>query len=143
MDTCWNLDYRDEIIRFLEPAIGPINSEYLTNEDGCVSMELLRGEPNLVSFADRGRIARYDFNLYVRTNGRDTASRKKAIDTLMTAARACVVATPFESGYIEMCEFPYLFNRNMSGNEEYKAGFSLFLRMQPEESLLLGTEETV
>lgn len=143
MDTCWNLDYRDAILRVLEPAVGPINTEYLTNEDGCISMELLRGEPNLVSFVDRGRIARYDFNLYVRTNGRDTASRKKAIDTLMAAARACVLATPVETGYIEMCEFPYLFNRNMSGNEEYKAGFSLFLRMQPEEALLLGTEESV
>lgn len=140
MDSCWNLDYRDKIIRFLEPAVGPVQTEFLTNDEGCISIEMLRGEPNLISFVDRGRIARYDFNLYVRANGHDTFSRKRAMDTLMIAATKCVKERPFENAYIELTEFPHLFNRNMSGNEEYQAGFSLFFLMQPSE-LSLKEEE--
>ena len=134
MDSCWNRDYRDAIIRFLEPVTGPIQTEYLTNEDGCVALEELKGNPNYLTFIDRERVAKYDFNLYVRTNGRDTQSRKKAIDTLMAAAKKCIVECPFENAYIEICEFPHLFNRNMSGNEEYKAGFTMFFRMQPDSN---------
>ena len=126
MDTCWNRDYRDIVIRFLSPITGDISTEYLSNTDGSVSIEELRGEPNFISFMDGSRISRYDFNLYVRTNGRDTASRKKAMDTLMAAANKCVEEIPFEGAYVELTEFPFLFNRNMSGNEEYKAGFSMF-----------------
>lgn len=133
MDTCWNLDYRDKIIRFLEPAVGPINSEYLTNDEGCIAIEMLQGDPNAICFVDRGRLARYDFNLYVRANGRDTFSRKRAMDTLMIAAKKCVKEAPFEGAHIELVEFPHLFNRNMSGNEEYQAGFSLFFIMQPSD----------
>lgn len=133
MDSCWNRDYRDAVIRFLEPVTGPIATEYLSNEDGSVAMEELRGNPNYLSFVNRGRIARYDFNLYVRTNGRDTAARKKAIETLMAAARKCIVDVPFEGAYMEISEFPYLFNRNMSGNEEYKAEFSMFFPMKPDD----------
>ena len=140
MDSCWNRDYRDEIIRFLEPAVGPVNTEYLTNDEGCVAIESLQGEPNAVSFIDRSRIARYDFNLYVRANGRDTQSRKKAMDTLMTAAKKCVGESPFEGAYIEIVEFPHLFNRNMSGNEEYQAGFSMFFTMSPSDIPLNDTE---
>ena len=76
MDNCWNRDYRDRIIRFFEPVTGPIVTEYLHNADGSVGLELLRGRADYVTFVDRGRIAKYEFNLYVRTNGRDTASRK-------------------------------------------------------------------
>ncbi len=128
MDSYWNRDYRDIIIRFLSPVTGTITTEYLSNTDGSVAIEELRGEPNLVSFVDGSRISRYDFNLYVRTNGRDTASRKKAIDTLLAAANKCASERPFEGAYIEITGFPYLFNRNMSGNEEYRAEFSLFFQ---------------
>ncbi len=141
MDSCWNRDYRDTVIRFLEPVTGPIATEYLSNTDGSVALEELRGNPNYITFVDRGRIARYDFNLYVRTNGRDTASRKKAIDTLMAAAKKCVMEEPFPGAYIEITEFPYLFNRNMSGNEEYKSEFSMFFRMQPDSIPLRESEE--
>ncbi|MBP3300638.1 MAG: hypothetical protein J6M34_03950 [Clostridia bacterium] len=133
MDSYWNRDYRAEIIRFLEPVTGPIETEYLRNGDGSVAMEELRGDPNQVVFVDGGRIARYDFNLYVRTNGRDTASRKKAMDTLMAAARKCATQSPFPNAYVVMAEFPSLFNRNMSGNEEYRAKFSMYFRMKPTE----------
>ncbi|MBQ4322423.1 MAG: hypothetical protein IJC19_00635 [Clostridia bacterium] len=133
MDSCWNRDYRNEIIRFLEPAVGKIQSEYLTNDEGCIAIEMLQGNPNVVSFIDRSRIARCDFNLYTRANGRDTQSRKSAMDLLMTAAKKCVMEAPFEGAYIELCEFPHLFNRNMSGNEEYQAGFSLFFTMRPDD----------
>ena len=128
MDTCWNRDYQKIVIDFLSPVTGPIATEYLSNADGSVAMEELRGEPNLVCFIDGSRLSRYDFNLYVRTNGRDTAARKKAMNTLMDAANQCASVRPFEGAYIEMTEFPYLFNRNMSGNEEYKAQFSMFFR---------------
>lgn len=126
MGSCWNRDYRDIVIRFLSPVTGKIATEYLSNANGSVAIEELRGEPNLISFVDGSRISRYDFNLSVRTVGRDTASRKKAMDTLMAAANRCAEARPFEGAYVEMTEFPFLFNRNMSGNEEYKAGFSMF-----------------
>jgi hypothetical protein len=128
VDNCWNRDYRAEVLRFFEPVTGPIATEYLSNQDGSVAMEQLRGNPNYICFVDGSRLSRYDFNLYVRTNGRDTASRKKAMDTLMAVANHCASAHPFEGAYVEMTEFPYLFNRNMSGNEEYKAEFSLFFR---------------
>ena len=141
MDSCWNLDYRDKIIRFLEPVVGPVNSEFLTNDEGCVALELLRGNPNLVTFVDRGRIAQYDFNLYIRANGRDTFSRKRAVDLLMAAAKKCIKESPFEGAYIELTDFPHLFNRNMSGNEEYQAGFSLIFPMTPSDTPL-NTEET-
>ncbi len=126
MDNYWNRDYRDIIIRFLSPVTGTIATEYLSNTDESVALEELRGDPNFISFVDGSRISRYDFNLFVRTNGRDTASRKKAVDTLMAAAKRCAEMRPFEGAYVEMTEFPFLFNRNMSGNEEYKAGFSMF-----------------
>lgn len=129
MANCWNRDCRQTVIDFLSPVTGPIATEYLSNQDGSVSLEELRGEPNLIPFVDGGRIARYDFNLCVRTHGRDTAARKKAIDTLMAAAGRCAEIRPFMGGYIEMTGFPFLFNRNMSGNEEYKAGFSMFFRV--------------
>ena len=132
MDNCWNRDYRDRIIRFFEPVTGPIVTEYLHNADGSVGLELLRGRADYVTFVDRGRIAKYEFNLYVRTNGRDTASRKKAIDTLMAAANRCLTAIPFENAYIEITGFPYLFNRNMSGNEEYRAEFALIFRVDAD-----------
>jgi len=141
VDTCWNRDYRALVISFLSPVTGPIQTEYLTNDDGCVAMEELKGDPNYVSFLDRGKIARYDFNLYVRTHGRDTASRKKAVDTLMNAAKKCLRQEPFEGACIEMTEFPHLFNRNMSGNEEYKAGFALFFPMTPGDLPLNPTGE--
>lgn len=128
MGSCWNRDYRDIVIRFLSPVTGTITTEYLSNTDGSVAIEELGGEPNLISFVDGSRISRYDFNLYVRTNGRDTAARKKAIDTLFAAANKCATERPFKGAYIEMTEFPHLFNRNMSGNEEYKAEFSLFFQ---------------
>ena len=130
MESCWNRDYRDIIIRFLSPVTGDIATEYLSNTDRSVAIEELRGEPNLISFIDGSRISRYDFNLYVRTNGRDTAARKKAMDTLMAAANRCAAQRPFAGAYVEITECPYLFNRNMSGNEEYKAGFSMFFRSE-------------
>lgn len=136
MGNYWNRDYRDLMIRFLSPVTGKISTEYLSNTDGSVAIEELRGELNYLSFADGSRLSRYDFNLYVRTNGRDTAARKKAIDTLMAAANKCASEHPFEDAYVEMTEFPYLFNRNMSGNEEYKAGFSLFFQTDAGENLL-------
>jgi hypothetical protein len=139
VDSCWNLDYRALIIDFLTPVTGPISTEYLTNDVGCVSLEEKSGNPCLMGFLDRGKIARYDFNLYVRAHGRDTASRKKAVDTLMQAARKCIVEEPFPGAYIEMTEFPSLFNRNMSGNEEYVAGFSLVFPMRPDD-IPLGYE---
>lgn len=142
MDNCWNLDYRARIIDFLSPVTGPIATEYLTNDVGSVALEELSGNPCLMTFLDRGKIARYDFNLYVRAHGRDTASRKKAVDTLMQAARKCIVEEPFPGAYIEMTEFPSLFNRNMSGNEEYRAGFSLIFPMRPgDRPLEADTEE--
>ncbi|MBQ1272569.1 MAG: hypothetical protein IIY12_03635 [Clostridia bacterium] len=128
MDSCWNRDYRKIVINFLSPVTGPITTEFLSNADGSVAIEQLRGEPNLICFVDGSRLSRYDFNLYVRTNGRDTASRKKAMDTLMAAANHCASHLPFSGAYIEMTEFPHLFNRNMSGNEEYQAQFSMFFR---------------
>ncbi len=130
MGSCWNRNYRQAVIDFLSPVTGPIATEYLSNADGSVAMEELRGEPNFICFIDGSRLSRYDFNLYVRTHGRDTASRNKAVDTLMRAANKCAAERPFEGAYLEMTEFPYLFNRNMSGNEEYKAEFSLFFRTQ-------------
>ena len=133
MASYWNRDYREEIIRFLEPVTGPIETEYLRNGDGSVAIEELQGDPNEVVFVDGGRIARYDFNLYVRTHGRDTASRKRAADTLMAAARKCASDAPFPRARMIMTEFPSLFNRNMSGNEEYRARFSLYFPMNPEE----------
>ena len=149
MGNCWNRDYRDLMIRFLSPVTGKIGTEYLSNADGSVAIEELRGEPNYLSFMDGSRLSRYDFNLYVRTNGRDTASRKKAIDTLMAAGNKCATELPFEGAYVEMTEFPFLFNRNMSGNEEYKAGFSLFFKTEAGERSLyppiatLSEEENV
>lgn len=128
MDSCWNRDYRKIVINFLSPVTGPIATEYLSNADESVSMEQLPGDPNLICFIDGSRISRYDFNLYVRANGRDTASRKKAMETLINAANHCDSTRPFSEAYIEMTEFPHLFNRNMSGNEEYKARFSMFFR---------------
>ena len=136
MDNCWNRDYRDLMIRFLSPVTGKIVTEYLSNTDGSVAIEELRGEPNYLSFIDGSRLSRYDFNLYVRTNGRDTAARKKAIDTLIAAGNKCASERPFEGAYVEMTEFPFLFNRNMSGNEEYKAGFSLFFHTDAGENPL-------
>ncbi len=149
MGSCWNRDYRDLMIRFLSPVTGKIVTEYLSNTDGSVAIEELRGEPNYLSFLDGSRLSRYDFNLYVRTNGRDTAARKKAIDTLIAAGNKCAEELPFEGAYVEMTEFPFLFNRNMSGNEEYKAGFSLFFRTEAGENPLsppiatLSEEENV
>ena len=142
MGNCWNRDYRDIVIRFLSPVTGTIVTEYLSNTDGSVALEELRGEPNLISFVDGSRISRYDFNLFVRTNGRDTASRKKAVDTLMAAANRCAATRPFEGAYVEMTEFPFLFNRNMSGNEEYKAGFSMFFFTAAEKNpIIIPTEK--
>ena len=133
MDNCWNRDYRAEVLRFFEPVTGPIATEYLSNDDGSVMLEELDGNPSYVSFINRGRIARYDFALYVRTNGRDTASRKRAVDLLMAAANKCVKERPFPDSYIELTDFPKMFNRNMSGNEEYRAGFSMFFKMSAGE----------
>ena len=136
MGSCWNRDYRDLMIRFLSPVTGKIATEYLSNADGSVAIEEVRGEPNYLTFLDGNRLSRYDFNLYVRTNGRDTAARKKAVDTLMAAGNYCASVRPFEGAYVEMTEFPFLFNRNMSGNEEYKAGFSLFFQTTEGENPL-------
>ncbi len=126
MANCWNRDYRQQVIDFLSPVTGPIATEYLSNEPWSVALEEERGRPTLISFVDGSRISRYDFNLYIRCTGRDTAARKQAMDTLIAAANRCASARPFPEAYIEMTDFPFLFNRNMSGNEEYKAGFSLY-----------------
>ncbi len=136
MANCWNRDYRQTVIDFLSPVTGPVVTEYLSNTDGSVAIEEQRGEPNLISFVDGSRISRYDFNLYVRTNGRDTAARKKAMDTIMAAANRCASVRPFEGAYIEITAFPYLFNRNMSGNEEYKAEFSMFFKTDTGDNSL-------
>ncbi len=143
MADCWNRDYRDIIIRFLSPVTGPITTEYLSNADGSVTIEELQGEPNVLFFVDGSRICRYDFNLYVRTNGRDTAARKKAVDTLFAAANKCATERPFKDAYIEITNFPHLFNRNMSGNEEYQAEFSLYFKTEPGDNCLMPPVATL
>ena len=52
---------------------------------------------------------------------------------LPDTANKCVKEDPFPDSYIELTDFPKLFNRNMSGNEEYRAGFSMFFKMSPGE----------
>ena len=65
----------------------------------------------------------------------------------MAAANKCVLERPFKDAYIEVNEFPYLFNRNMSGNEEYRAEFSMFFFMSPGnlslEDMKRGSESEV
>ena len=137
MADCWNRDYRQEVIRFLSPVTGPIVAEYLYNEDGSICIEQLDGNPDLITFLDKSKVSRFDFHLYVRTNGRDSASRKKAVDTLMAAANKCEKEIPFPGAKMTLVEFPKLFNRNMSGNEEYRARFALYFRtegLQEEEA---------
>ncbi len=126
MGNYWNRDYQKIITDFLSPVTGPIGTEYLSNEPWSVAMETQPGRPSLVSFVDGSRISRFDFNLYIRCDGRDTAARKRAMDTLMAAGDYCASKRPFPEAYVEMTGFPHLFNRNMSGNEEYKAEFSLY-----------------
>lgn len=126
INSYWDKDPCQEIIEFLSPVTGKIVPEYLRAEDGSVMLEQGHGNPDQIQFLDGSRISCYHFKLYVRTHGRDSAARKNAVDKLIAAANLCETETPFEGGYIALRKFPYLFNRNMSGYEEYCGEFSLY-----------------
>ena len=134
MGKYWNNDWVTDVIAFLEPVTGPICPEYLSNNDSSVMLEQLKGNPNHITFLDGRKIAKHNFALYVRCNGRGSADRRRATDILFAAAEKCAAETPYENAKLEMTGFPSLFNRNMSGMEEYRAVFSLY-------SLSQGTEE--
>lgn len=132
MGRSWNPDWQETLIEYLETVTGPIRPEYLQNDDGCVMFEQREGAPNCAGFIDGSSISRFDFALYVRCNGRGRADRKRATDLLYAAANLCEQGSPIENSYITVTRFPSLFNRNMSGNEEYRALFSLYCKVPTE-----------
>ena len=134
MGRSWNPDWAQQIIEYLEPSLGTILPEYLENDDGSIMLEQKEGNPNYLNFVDGSTLARMDFSLYVRCNGRASADRKRATDLLYEAANLCEAESPVDDSYIVLTAAPSLFNRNMSGFEEYRASFALYCKIPKEEA---------
>ena len=133
MGKYWNNEWVDEVRSFLEPVTGPIVPEYLFNDEGSVMLKQEEGDPAMTVFRDKRRIVRYDFSLFTRCSGRGSADRKRAADRLVAAAEKCEKENPSDTSRIELRSFPTLFNRNASGNEEYRAAFSYYRLTGKEE----------